>query len=98
MTRGFRRRLKRLEPRPNPPPMAIVLACEGETREEAMQKHLERNPDADFSGLVIFVEPLVPPPGYFDRLIRAGAIRARVDSQGGPFRDGKPTRPPLDRV
>ena len=80
MTKGFRRRLKRLEPRPNPGPMAIVLACEGETREEAMQKHLEKNPDADFSGLVIFVVPLVPPPGYFDRLNRT---RARV--RRGPY-------------
>ena len=62
MSGRFERRLKRLEPRPSPGPMEIVLALGGETREEAMAKHLEEHPDADFSGRIIFVELLAPPP------------------------------------
>ena len=73
MTGRFRKRLRRLEgPKPPDKGLEIVFVGKGETREEAKQKHLEKQPDADFSGKVIWLVPAVRPHGWPKRRDQSG--------------------------
>ena len=67
MTGRLERRLRRLEgSEPQLGGLAIVLVGEGETEEEAKQRHLEEHPNANSSGLFILLTRMVEPPGSFD--------------------------------